>query len=229
MLSMPRRRQRGLSVVELMVGVTIGLFIVAAAATMASGQMASNRLLLLDAQLQQDLRAAAEIVARDIRRSGALNDPLALSTMWRPESSSAQAFNAYAQAMTPGNGTASATQYFYVRDPNRVGFGFELNNGRLRTLLDNNWQELTDATVMQVTAFNITTTRVSTVQLPCPNECAGGGNACWPTVTVRDVDIDIRARSATEPSVQRSVRTTVRLRADLIQRDPSIANGFCPA
>lgn len=223
-----QRRQRGLSVVEVMVGVTIGLFIVAAAATMVSGQLSSNRRLLLDAQLQQDLRAAAEIVARDLRRAGALNDALAVNATWQPDATS-QLINTFASGVSPANGTAAAASYRYVRSPNRVTFGFDLNNGRLRTLLDNQWQELTDATVMTVTSFAVTTRRVATVRLPCPNDCPGGGSACWPTITVRDVDVDIRAASATDASITRSILTTVRLRADLLERDASITSGFCPA
>ena len=65
-----RGRMRGLSLVELMVGVAVGLFVVAAAALMASGQLSDNRRLLLETQLQQDLRATVDIVTRELRRTG---------------------------------------------------------------------------------------------------------------------------------------------------------------
>ena len=65
-----RRAARGFSLVELMVGIAVGMFVVAAAAIMTSGQLTENRRLLLETQLQQDLRAAADIVARDLRRTG---------------------------------------------------------------------------------------------------------------------------------------------------------------
>jgi type IV pilus assembly protein PilW len=42
-----RRGQRGLSIVELMVGVAIGLFVVAGAAMLLSTQLSDNRQLLL--------------------------------------------------------------------------------------------------------------------------------------------------------------------------------------
>jgi type IV pilus assembly protein PilW len=69
-----RRGQHGLSIVELMVGVTIGLLVVAAATVMISGQLVENRRLLVEAQLQQDLRAASDIITRDIRRAGGLGE-----------------------------------------------------------------------------------------------------------------------------------------------------------
>lgn len=225
------RRQRGLSVVELMVGVTIGLFIVAAAAMVASGQLSSNRRLLLDAQLQQDLRAATEIIGRELRRAAALTDSLATNAIWRPDYGGTQVINTYASQVQPSSGTSTTSvNYRYVRSTNRITFGFDINDNKLRTLLDNRWQDLTDSTVMKVTSFTITNNRVAEIPLTCPNDCAGGGSACWPRIVVRDMDIEIGAESAADPSIKRSIRTTVRLRADLLERgDTSVTSGYCPA
>jgi type IV pilus assembly protein PilW len=68
----PARRaaQRGLSIVELMVGITIALFILAGATLVLTTQLDSNRRLLLEAQLQQDLRTTADMISRDVRRAG---------------------------------------------------------------------------------------------------------------------------------------------------------------
>ena len=52
-----------------MVGVTLGLFVVAAAALMVSTQLGENRRMLLESQLMQDLRAASDIITRDLRRA----------------------------------------------------------------------------------------------------------------------------------------------------------------
>ena len=65
---------RGLSLIELMVGIAVGLFIVAAATVLVSGQLGENRRLMLDTQLQQDLRATADIITRELRRANA-NSP----------------------------------------------------------------------------------------------------------------------------------------------------------
>ncbi len=61
---------RGLSIVELMVGITISLFILAGATLVLTTQLDSNRRLLLEAQVQQDLRTAADMISRDVRRAG---------------------------------------------------------------------------------------------------------------------------------------------------------------
>ena len=65
-----RRPSRGLSIVELMIGITISLFILAGATMVLTSQLGDNRRLLLEAQMQQDLRTAADMISRDIRRAG---------------------------------------------------------------------------------------------------------------------------------------------------------------
>ena len=77
MLTSTRRRaaQRGLSIVEMMVGVTIGLLVVAGATMVVSTQLLDNRQLMVETQVQQDLRAAADIITRDLRRAGYTSNP----------------------------------------------------------------------------------------------------------------------------------------------------------
>ena len=65
-----RTLRRGLSIVELMVGIAISMFILAGATLVLTTQLESNRRLLLEAQLQQDLRTAADMISRDVRRAG---------------------------------------------------------------------------------------------------------------------------------------------------------------
>ena len=71
--TVPLVRQRGLSIVELMVGIAVGLFVVAAASTLVATQLSDNRRLMLETQVHQDLRAAADIITREVRRSGYWN------------------------------------------------------------------------------------------------------------------------------------------------------------
>ena len=53
-----------------MVGVAIGLFVVAAASMLVVTQLSDNRRLTLETQVQQDLRATADIITRELRRAG---------------------------------------------------------------------------------------------------------------------------------------------------------------
>ncbi|MES1161637.1 MAG: prepilin-type N-terminal cleavage/methylation domain-containing protein, partial [Rhizobacter sp.] len=62
--------QHGLSLIELMIGVAIALFIAVAGSTLLVGHLRENRALLLEARLTQDLRTAADLITRDLRRAG---------------------------------------------------------------------------------------------------------------------------------------------------------------
>jgi len=220
------RRQAGLSMVELMVGVAIGLFVVAGATVAVSNQLGDNRRLMLETQIQQDLRAAADVIARDIRRSGYWAN--AKDGIWRP-GVLAIATNPYTGIQAAASGVAaSAVRFGYSRGAeNNVldatdESGFRLaNTGAIEMLVGGNWQALTDAITLRVTDFRVTLTSQD-VALSCLNPCPLGAPACPPTQTVRDIKVDIVGTAVHDPSLQRSARTNVRVRNDII-------NGACPA
>lgn len=213
------RPRRGLSLVEMMVGVAVGLIVVAGATLLVATQLGDNRRLLLETQVQQDLRAAADIVTRDIRRSGAWLDTARLG-IWTP-GATPQA-NPYS-ALLPASAAATQVTYQYLRSPgaSTTDYGFRLQSGVIQTLLGGAWQDLTDVRVVRVTRFDITPRHAPAIQMPCPNECPGGGTACWPTLTVRELVVDITGVAVGDASVQRSLSTTVRPRNDEV-------TGACP-
>lgn len=220
-----RSRQRGLSIVELMVGVTVGLFVVAAAAMLVSTQLSSNRQLLLDTQLQQDLRATADLVARELRRVGALEDQR--NTLeWKPASLG---------QVSVVTGTSGSVNFRYERTPDLIGdFGFALVGGVIRTkVAGGSLQDLTDNAVLTVTRFEIEATDSANVVVPCPNLCpsppaATPDASCWPRVNVREYRVTIAGQSRHDPRVERSVVTHVRARNDWI-RSPAGTNPTCPS
>ena len=63
-------RDRGVSMVEMMVGVAIALVVVAGGLALLANFTGENRRLLLETRLNQDLRAAMDVVVRDLRRAG---------------------------------------------------------------------------------------------------------------------------------------------------------------
>ncbi|MBL8342441.1 MAG: hypothetical protein JNL30_13310 [Rubrivivax sp.] len=237
---MRRLRARGLSLVELMVGVAVGLFVVAAATVMVSSQLGENRRLLLESQLQQDLRATADIITRELRRSGGLIQAQVLVA----SASTPAAHNAQA-VVTPSSGPSSPADvsFKYERTSILQGpWGFKLENGIIKTQVINSstgaslgWQDLTDGSVMEVTQFSVTVNRFPpagqpAVEVPCPKLCPGGGTACWPAVYVRDFVVQISARLRTAPEVQRTVRAQVRARNDLMEfRTGGSPPAACPA
>jgi prepilin peptidase dependent protein B len=228
MLARRGRSARGLSLVELMVGIAVGLMVVAGASFVAVNQLADNRRLLLETQVQQDLRASADMVARDLRRAGYWGE--AEAGAWQGDDPNVAA-NPYPE-ITVGvdaNGQAvGQLEFSYSRDAednviddDKERFGFKRDGGALKMLIGGVWQSLTDSNVLEITRFDIVE-QIQPVQQACFKECAGGGTACWPTQNVRSYTIEIEGRAVADAAVRRSVRDTVRVRNDPV-------GGACPA
>jgi type IV pilus assembly protein PilW len=219
----PALSQRGLSLVELMVGVAVGLFVVAGATMLVANQLGDNRRLLLETQIQQDLRAAADIVARDIRRSGYWGS--AQTGVWYAGSPGVTANPYTTLAPAVSGAAASSVAFNYSRgvENNAIDAieqsGFQLVNGVIQMRVGGNWQPLTDDRTLRITNFQATMT-ASPITLSCFLPCGAMVN-CPPTQTVREVEVVIEGRAVVDANVRRSVRSNVRLRNDLVA-------GACP-
>jgi len=231
------RRQRGLSIVELMVGVAIGLFVVAAASMLVSSQLSSNRRLLLDTQIQQDLRATVDIITRELRRSGTLSNSLANAKVWTAGATQVNGNQTASKMSVPGT-CGSEVLYRYFRANNEEDHGFDIQSNVIRTKVAgaSGYQQLTDSTVLRVTRFCVEPVAVTSTRLPCPSACPGGGDACWPEVVVRDYLVTVEGEATNDPSIRRSLGSTVRVRNDFVadnsDADPATAysdNRLCPA
>ena len=239
-----RAFMRGLSLVELMVGIAVSLFIVAAAALLTSTQLTENRRLLLETQLQQDLRATVDIVTRELRRSSFWhNAPAGVPA----PSGGTVAPNAF-EAVSVTTSGSSEVIYRYWRSSGAEVFGFRLNNARVVQSCQTDgsealgpcttvpWQDLTDGRTMEVTDFRIDDARAGLsanddlVTLPCASPCSDGTASCWPKVGVREFTIQITARSRAFPEVQRTLSSSVRVRNDrVVFSTEAAANSACPA
>lgn len=219
-----RAGQHGLSLVELMVGVAIGLFVVAGATMLVSNQLGDNRRLLLETQIQQDLRAAADIIVRDVRRSGYWG--AAQTGVWHA-GAVAVSTNPYLTLSPAASGVpVSEVTFDYSRGvENDVAdatdeAGFRLTNGAIQMRVGGNWQPLTDNRTLRVTNFSVTLTS-QPVTLSCFRDCGVAAN-CPPTQSLRELAVLIEGQAANDANVRRSVRSNVRLRNDII-------TGACPA
>jgi type IV pilus assembly protein PilW len=226
-----RGHSSGLSIVELLVGIAIGLFILAGATLVTSTQLSNNRQLLLETQIQQDLRSTADLITRELRRSGYWGG--AYTTAWPVAGAPVNMYQTF-DADTPGAGGRKEITFSYSKvsedlpENNNLDadekFGFARNSteGTIEAKLGGaGWQTLTDPNVVLITDFSIQVTPLSLV-VPCANQCGGGGTACWPTQVVREVMIQITGKAVHDPAVVRRVRSGARLRNDQI-------TGTCPA
>lgn len=229
-----RQYQAGLSLVEMLVGIAIGLIIVAAASMTVATQLSDNRRLLMEMQLQQDLRAATDTISRELRRAGfwALSGdqvPLAgtkVDDIRNPRST-----------LTPSTGAVSKLEYEYDRSgaspstngANRFGFCFgsacpSASPGTVRSKMSPSfgdlgiqWNEVTDEKAVRITALTITPVVNPPVKMACPTLCPGTNDtACWPTVAVREAIITITGEAVGDSSVQRTLSSRVRLRNEVV-------------
>jgi type IV pilus assembly protein PilW len=220
-LMVMRRRQRGLSIVELMVGITIGLIIVAGASVLLSNQVVDNRRLVVEAQVQQDLRATADIITRELRRSGAIGvDAQLVFRIWTPGSTSEPTPNDYTATISPASdGTDDAVEFnYYPTGPGTdgpFGFFFDEAAGVIETQIRaGGRQALTDPATIRVTEFEVARLADTQIRIPCTRACPDGTSDCWPTVNVRTLEVRITAESRSTPSIVRSQRARVRVRND---------------
>jgi len=229
--------------VELMVGITVGLIVTAGAAVVATRQINEHRRLMLEVQMQQDLRTAADLLQQDLRRAGYRGLPA--NGVWEPERDGGAtpakpaASSPYVQVSQGADGGSLFYRYAKFSSAtntvnqsnvlaNNEQFGVRLNAQTQALelalgLLANgnpNWQPITDPAVITVTNFApvIVTQRISLAGL-CDPSCKTAGNC--PTQDVRLVDITIQAVSKSDPSVTRTLNVREKLRADDV-------SGACP-
>jgi type IV pilus assembly protein PilW len=219
-----------MSLVELLIGITLGLFIVGAGLTMLVVHLRESRALIAQGRLMQDLRTATDLIARDLRRAGYWSD--APAGVWprdpatRPGSVASNPYTAMAVTGT----TTPVVSFRFSRDAvenNRVDdneqFGYRLRDGALEMQVGAaRWQAMTDITSMKVTRLDIAPTeQVLDLDGSCQAPCPEHSTTCPPRQHVRSVTVTVSAQDVANATTERTVRTRVRVRNDEI-------TGRCP-
>jgi type IV pilus assembly protein PilW len=209
--------------VELMVGLALGLFIVATALLLLTEHLRESRSLLLQARLQQDLRTTLDLMSRHLSRAGQWGSPEA--AIWQADAPPLP--NPYA-AWAPN---ATSVLFHASRDAlenqqidSNESLGFRLQQGVLQMRLGSGgWQSLTDPLVMQITQLQIQPqVYEQTLADLCHRPCPVASNTCPPRQQVRSLHISMQASATRDMQVQRSLQTQVRLRNNAVV-------GSCPA
>ncbi len=211
-----------------MVGVAIGLFVVAGAATVVATQLGDSRRLVTEAQIQQDLRATADIMTRELRRAGEWSN--AANAVWSPGQPVGANPNDAVTVVPNGEidiswSGATALGFRWVAGPPGV---LQLEDGA------GNWQDLTDKTTLDITNFSAQVVATATAPpLACTAYCQpplypANSTVCWPTLEVRELQMQITGRSVSDPTVVRSIVSNVRLRNDRIVNNNG-GGALCPS
>lgn len=229
-----RQRQRGLGMVELLVGLALGLFIVGGALTMFSSFTNDNRQLLQEARVVQDLRATADLITRDLRRAGYWSN--ATSGVWSVGSAGAPPKSSYGFMAASPCQTATLNQksttsfssalcWSIARDANNVvgsdeRYGFELDSGIIYAVVGGaSRQALSDPKSITITNLVITP---SSQVLPVSDFCTKTCTTNCPEVVVREFEVLIKGHLPGDTSASRFQRSNVRVRNDYV-------GGACPA
>lgn len=214
----PVMRQRGFTLVEVMVGLAIGLLVVSVAAALLATHLREHRSMLVEARLMQDLRTSTDIIVRDIRRSGYWgHSRMAL----RPGTA---ASNPYA-ALAPASAASDAVSFQFSRDAtendvvdDNERFGFRLRKGVIEMLIGGgSWQALTDAGTLEVLSFQVTAeSQLQSLREACDRPCDPAVASCGPAIEQRRLTIAITARALSDHQVVRTLTSQARIRNDLV-------------
>jgi type II secretory pathway component PulJ len=207
----PRPLQRGMSLVELMVGIAVGIVVVLAITQFFVGQFISNTDMLKATRLNQELRAVMDLTVRDVRRGGYRGD--AIRGVWY-EGTPGVTPNPL-QSITIGstvNPTASTsgTSIAYSYDINASGtvedaenFTIQLNNNAVELV-----QGITSPTTTQLS--DPASTTIANLTFTLDPRCVDSA----PVLTWREITIALTGRLASDATVTRTLHETVRVRAD---------------
>ena len=231
MLTTPfkRSRQKGFSLVESMVGITLGLFVVTGALVLMSTMTTNNRDLMMETRLIQDLRTTSDLVARDIRRAGywasaasgvyvppAPGSPVVAASLPQNPHQNIKPANCNdtttAYVSSPESGDTRTAMCYYI-DSGIYGFELDTSEKVLYAFVAGNRQALSDKNSVEITQFNLI---ASPLVITLPGNCAAVSVPNPPQVVVREFEVELRGHPPSDPTLVRGVRTKVRIRNDAV-------------
>ncbi|GAB3192655.1 prepilin-type N-terminal cleavage/methylation domain-containing protein [Hydrogenophaga aquatica] len=192
--TLSRTRQRGVSLVELMVGMAVGLVIVAAAGTMHVVTTRSGGETLASAQLNTALRNVMGVMVDEVRRAGYSRDGGRNSPFMNRTAGAVSdlAVNATGTCIefsydTDGNGTLADTEYVGFRVVNGVVQTRNGGAGAIADCANGTWESLTDSGSVLVSPHS-NGQNYFVLSYQCMNASTGASdnNACVAGGTVFD-------------------------------------------
>lgn len=237
-----RRAQAGFSIIEMLVGLTVGLVVIGGAVQLSVNTLYSNKKLVLETRVNQDLRTIADLMARDIRRVG----------YWENAASGVcgsvgcvPTLSPYS-AVTPSGSITnqSSLTFSYDRDgasETLSGFCLSGNVAYLRqsgstACGGTGWAALNDSTVTKITQMAIsskesTTYLIDQCETPvCPDGTSittTTGPTCGPRLYSTTYSVSLSATAA-DGTVSRQLVERVRPRNERLN-DQSVAANRCPS
>lgn len=215
--------QRGLSLVEILVSMTLGVLLLLGLTTFMANTLVSDTRMMLLSKLNQEARATMTLMVRDIRRAGSWGSPDYASGPLAGVGAGPAYPNP--QPFTDLNtGTAGCILYRYDKNANSLQdateyAGFRLSGGVVQMLDGPNvatatcasgtstgWEPLTDARNTRVTGLTFALTNSAPVYV---------SGTSGPNIRVRFVTITLTVQSAADADLTLTLQETVKLQNDL--------------
>lgn len=218
----PRPRpQRGFTLIDLLLGMGLGIFLSAVAGGLLVVQLREHRHLLAESLLQQDLRNAMALMQHQIHRSGAEPDPHLLV----PDDTRAPRRMREEPSLTllrdgipaPDADEGDGLLFTFNRHdpeegPRHLERGFRLQKEQLHFLLERSWQPWTESHTVRFTRLTLNL-RKETRGWPSLCGC-GGARACTVHSQRQWVDIQLTGRSLLDAATVRHLQGSVLVRND---------------
>jgi Tfp pilus assembly protein PilW len=217
--------QRGLGLVELLISVAIGLFLLAGLTDFLGRSLTQSGRNFQDARLTQDLNTAMDLMMRDLRRAGYSGTAQGVTT------AAGAAANAFTQVVAANDGgislaTAGCALYSYDLPASQNGtleaaenLGFRLQGGAVQAGTGvtacnaGTWQPVTDSTLSTITALTFEyLDAAGNVANPQQPFVAATGTT-W-AVCTRLIRITLTGQLVGNPNVSRTLTQSVRVRND---------------
>lgn len=211
------RNQQGVTLVELMVGLVVGLIVIGGSLAMFLSTLQSSNHTLTMSKLNQDLTAVMQLMVNEIRRAGYSPD----ATVDLDFETASNCFIYSYWDLTAGT-------------PALKKKAFKLVNGVLKMKDDpnsctsvNNGDDLTNSNAMTISDFTVDATNYRCINVqtglemdpcPTPGTTPTGMTTGDKYITIREVAISITAQSAryATDNIESTLTESVRIRNDLV-------------
>lgn len=219
-----RAKQNGLTITELLIALTISMFVTLGILGAFSSSLFGSQQLLEKARLDRDLQVAMDMIVSDIQRAGYWSSASTTSTVTaNPFMASTVDLVVNGTVTTPHPGitltsNGNCIMLAYDKDGGSTlqddeEFGYQLRNNAIEyrpagasfpancSPTPANWEQLTDPNFITVTAFTITKTNVAT-----DIDSSGAG---VDTVNNRTITITLTGQLANDSTTTKTITRTV--------------------
>jgi prepilin peptidase dependent protein B len=209
------RRQTGFTLIEMMIGLVVGLIVIGAVSAFAAATLRATSQNAQSSRLTQDLRTAMTLVTRELRRAGHDSEAITRLGTGLPLSNYT--------ALSVSNGCL-LYQYERAGDQFRAmrlsGDAIEMATAAVSIAscgAGGNWSAVTDPDVARITGFAFNEEKEKFSSVVQSNVVGTDTESTVGCGTVRHIGIDITGSLTADATISRTIHEDVRVRADPVK------------